>query len=339
MSGPLSFDTADFTDKIFRISGEQEFNALALQLFHYQYLNNELYREFCDLLKAVPENVYSFDKIPFLPIQFFRDHDVVTHHRTIPTGTSRTFLSSATTGSTPSRHFVSDTSLYEKSFTEGFQYFYGHPEGHCFLAVLPGYLERPGSSLVYMMDHLIRMTEVNGSGFFLHDLEVLRERVLRQKSEGRPTILIGVTHALMDLAGRFPMDLEGVIVMETGGMKGKRKEIVREELHEFLCKAFHVDAIHSEYGMTELLSQAYSKGNGIYETPPWMKILVREVNDPLSLAAEGDTGGLNIIDLANVHSCAFVATQDLGRKHMDGSFEVLGRFDSSDIRGCSLMVS
>lgn len=339
MSRPRSFNIGSFTDKIFRISGEREFNALALELFHYQYENNALYHEYCSLLRTNPKKVASIENIPFLPVQFFRDHNVVTRHRTMASGTSRTFLSSTTTGSIPSRHIVNDIGLYERSFTGGFSHFYGDPEDYCFLALLPGYLERPDSSLVYMMDHLVRLTETGGSGFFLHDLAGLSQRVKALKAEGRKIILMGVTFALMELAEQFPMDLQGVIVMETGGMKGRRKESVREEMHEFLCKAFHVEAIHSEYGMTELLSQAYSKGNGIYEAPPWMKVLVREVNDPLSPAAAGDTGGLNIIDLANVHSCAFIATQDLGRKHTDGSFEVLGRFDNSDIRGCSLMVS
>lgn len=332
-----NFDAAAFAGSVFGIRDERSFNARALELFHFQYENNALYREFCNLLRAVPARVETTAAIPFLPVQFFRDHEIVTG---APASSgARTFLSSATTGDVPSKHTVKDLHIYERSFTEGFRSFYGDPRQYSFLALLPGYLERPDSSLVYMMDHFIRLTVENGSGFYLHNPAELAEKILRLKREGRKIVLFGVTFALLDLAEHFPMDLEGVIVMETGGMKGRRREMVREELHAVLCDAFHVGAVHSEYGMTELLSQAYSRGGGIFRTPSWMKVTARDVNDPLSPTGTGVTGGLNIIDLANVNSCAFIATQDLGRCYGDGSFEVLGRFDSSDVRGCSLMVT
>lgn len=324
-----------FCRSIFRIGNVQEFNARALDLFHFQYRSNALYREFCELMKAHPGKVTSPDDIPFMPIGFFRDHTVLSARET---EAARVFVSSGTTGSRPGRHVVTDPQLYQRSFIHSFRYFYGDPGQYCFLALLPGYLERPDSSLVYMMDHLVRLTAANGSGFYLDDLAGLNEKLMAMKAGGVKVILFGVTFALLELAEKFPSDLSGMILMETGGMKGRRKELVREELHDILCRAFNVGAIHSEYGMTELLSQAYSQGDGIFRSPPWMKVRIRDMNDPLSPALPGDTGGINIIDLANVNSCGFIATQDLGRVHHDGSFEVLGRFDTSDIRGCNLMV-
>jgi hypothetical protein len=275
--------------------------------------------------------------MPYLPVGFFRDHSVVTG----PMPSDPTiFTSSSTTGSLPSRHFVTDPELYRNSFLNGFNQFYGDPSQYAFLALLPGYLERPGSSIIYMMEHFIKMTEKNGSGFYLDDMEGLKERILKIREEGKHRILLfGVSFALLEMAENYPVNLNGHIIMETGGMKGRRKELVRQELHEILCDAFHVDSIHSEYGMTELLSQAYSKGSGIFRTPPWMKVLIRDINDPLTILPPGETGGINIVDLANLHSCAFIATQDLGKIYEDGSFEVLGRFDNSDIRGCNLMVN
>ncbi len=335
MGGSRGFDITSYINRVFAISKDDEFNALAMELFSFQYRENPLYHEFCSLL-GVKEDKPGKTGIPFIPIEFFRDHDVVTGPRS---SNAKVFTSSGTTGSVPSRHRVPDLSIYEKSFTAGFEAFYGDPGKYTFLVLLPGYLERSGSSLVYMMDWLVKRTEKNGSGFYLHNLDELSKKLLEMKESGRDVILFGATHALVDLAENYPMDLEGVIIMETGGMKGRRKEMVREELHGMLCEKFHVDKIHSEYGMTELLSQAYSAGEGTFRTPPWMKVLIRDVNDPLSLAEVGDTGGISIIDLANVFSCGFIATQDLGRLHADGSFEVLGRFDNSDIRGCSLMVS
>ena len=330
-------DIDSFVPSIFRIRDDHEFNGLAMKLFHYQNSKNPLYREFCDHLGAVPGSLAVMGDLPYLPIEFFRDHRVVTG----PEPREATvFTSSGTTGSVPGKHVVADPELYRMSFRSAFRHFYGDPEQYAFLALLPGYMERPGSSLVYMMEDLVGMTRENGSGFFLDDLEGLSGRIRELKRRGSHRIMLfGVSFALLEMAERYPADMGGHIVMETGGMKGRRREMIREELHEILCGAFHVKAVHSEYGMTELLSQAYSQGGGRFRTPPWMRVLIRDVNDPLTMLPPGQTGGINIIDLANVHSCAFLATQDLGKVHEDGSFEVLGRFDNSDIRGCNLMVS
>ncbi|MEL6304419.1 MAG: acyl transferase, partial [Bacteroidota bacterium] len=248
-----------------------------------------------------------------------------------------TFESSGTTGSVTSKHFVTNISLYQESFRRAFRQFYGDPKDLCILALLPSYLERTGSSLVFMVDDLINSSAHPLSGFYLHDLKALQQKLMELEASQTPTLLIGVSFALLDLAEQFPTPLKHITIMETGGMKGKRKEMIREELHQELRNAFQVQHIHSEYGMTELLSQGYSKGNGIFETPPWMKVLIRDPEDPLSLQANGKSGGVNVIDLANLHSCAFIATQDLGKVHSDGSFEIIGRFDHSDIRGCNLM--
>lgn len=248
------------------------------------------------------------------------------------------FTSSGTTGMVQSRHLVTDLSLYEQSFNQAFQQFYGDPKDICILALLPSYQEREGSSLIYMIDALIEQSEHADSGYFLHNRHDLYQTLNRLKNSNQKTILIGVTYALLDFVEQFTIDFPDLIVMETGGMKGKRKELVREELHAILQKGFGVDSIHSEYGMTELLSQAYSYGNGVFKSPQWMKVSLRDTNDPLSPAAQGKSGGINIIDLANLNSCAFLATQDLGKLSADGSFEILGRFDNSDIRGCNLLV-
>jgi hypothetical protein len=235
---------------------------------------------------------------------------------------------------------VPDISLYEQSFVRSFTHFYGDPLQFAFLALLPGYLERPDSSLIYMMHHLIGQTKGNGSGFYLNDLERLHEKILQIKEKNtHRIILFGVSFALLEMAEKYPVDLDGHMAMETGGMKGRRREMVRQELHDKLCKGFNLGEIHSEYGMTELLTQAYSAGRGIFRTPPWMRVLIRDINDPFMMVRPGTTGGINIVDLANVHSCAFIATQDLGKVYEDGSFEVLGRFDNSDIRGCNLMIN
>jgi hypothetical protein len=270
-----------------------------------------------------------------LPVQFFRDQKVISGEEA---GIQKVFSSSGTTGSIPSKHFVRDLNLYEDSFTRSFRSFYGEPENYRFLALLPGYLERNDSSLVYMMENFIRKTYQNGSGFYLNDFKSLHEKLIEPADENIRTVLFGASFALLDFSEQYPMDLNHVIIMETGGMKGRRMEMIREELHEILCQRFNAGKIHSEYGMTELLSQAYSQGNGIFRCPPWMKILIRDTNDPLQMLPAGQTGGINIIDLANMYSCSFIATQDLGKLHPDGSFEVLGRFDDSDIRGCNLLV-
>ena len=327
-------NTESYKESVFNLSDAEEFNVLALELFHFQYKNNALYRQFSDLLKAGPGTVKTIRDIPFLPVHFFKDHPVVA-------GTGKDeekiFMSSATGGGGRSLHRVPDIRLYEESFSRGFEYFYGSAGSYRFLALLPSYLEQGDSSLVYMMSHFIRATEKNGSGFYLHDLPALKEKLSEPPPGGVTTLLFGVTYALLDLANMKPAVAGPLIVMETGGMKGRRRELIREEVHQQLREGFNVDTIHSEYGMTELLSQAYSKEKGRFLSPPWMKVLIREMNDPFALAPAGRTGGINIIDLANLHSCGFLATQDLGRAGGDGSFEVLGRFDASDVRGCNLL--
>lgn len=280
------------------------------------------------------QQVKSLQQIPFLPIQFFKSHEVLSSQEKI----QETFTSSGTTGMATSRHLVTDISLYEESYRKGFSQFYGNVENYAVLALLPSYLEREGSSLIYMVDDLIRLSNHPESGFYLSNYNDLIQKLLQLDEAGENIILIGVTYALLDLIEKQNFQLKNTIIMETGGMKGKRKEMIREELHELLCNGFGVDAIHSEYGMTELLSQAYSLGNGIFECPNWMQVLIRDTEDALSYIENGKTGGINVIDLANINSCSFIATQDLGKKQPNNSFEVLGRFDNSDIRGCNLMV-
>ena len=312
----------------------QEFHEKALETFRYQYQRNPVYQDFCDYLKKSPAHVSQLNEIPFIPIQFFKSKKVVA-------GNSKPeviFTSSGTTGTTTSKHYVSDVSLYEKSYMEAFTHFYGPVDDYCILALLPSYLEREGSSLIYMIDSLIKKSNHAKSGFYLNNLDELKAHLqLLQESE-RKVLLIGVSFALLDLATLIDFPLRNTIVMETGGMKGRRKEMIRGELHAILKNAFKVKKIHSEYGMTELLSQAYSHGDGIFHCPPWMKVLIRDTEDPMSYQKFNKTGGLNIIDLANYNSCSFIATQDLGKCHRDGSFEILGRFDHADVRGCNLMV-
>ena len=322
------------THDIFTISSQKQFEKIALKTFRFQYENNLVYREFCDFLKTEVQKVKSLEQIPFLPIQFFKSHAVVSSTN----AAEETFTSSGTTGMATSKHFVTDISLYEESYRKGFSQFYGNIEDYVVLALLPSYLEREGSSLIYMVEDLIQMTNNPESGFYLHNHEELIEKLTRLNNLGQNVILIGVTYALLDLIEKHPFQLQNTNIMETGGMKGQRKEMIREELHEQLCQGFGVTAIHSEYGMTELLSQAYSLGNGVFECPSWMQILVRDTEDALTYVADGKTGGINVIDLANINSCSFIATQDLGKKNPNNSFEVLGRFDNSDIRGCNLMV-
>ena len=307
---------------------------MALKVFRFQYENNLIYQEFCDFLKTDVQRVKSLEQIPFLPIQFFKSQKVVSNKNSI----QETFTSSGTTGLMTSKHFVTDISLYEESYRKGFSQFYGNIEDYVVLALLPSYLEREGSSLIYMVEDLIQMTNNSESGFYLHNHEELIEKLVKLDNGGQNVILIGVTYALLDLIEKQTFNLKNTIIMETGGMKGKRKEMIREELHAQLCTGFGVYAIHSEYGMTELLSQAYSLGEGVFECPSWMQILVRDTEDALTFVKEGKTGAINVIDLANVNSCSFIATQDLGKKNPNTTFEVLGRFDNSDIRGCNLMV-
>ena len=322
------------SSEIFSITSQKEFHKIALKVFRYQFENNLVYQEFCVHLNKNPGNVKKILDIPFLPIQFFKSHQVVSTNHPNPT----IFTSSGTTGSQTSRHFVADINLYEESYRKGFAYFYGAIQNYTLLALLPSYLERAGSSLIYMVEDLIKQNEKKASGFYLHNYEALIEQLKQLEHDGENTLLIGVTYSLLDLIEKLDFPLKNTIIMETGGMKGKRKEMIREELHAVLTKGFGVSQIHSEYGMTELLSQAYSFGDGIFECPPWMQVYMRDTEDALTWVANGKTGGINVIDLANLHSCSFIATQDLGKKYYNQSFEVLGRFDNSDIRGCNLMV-
>ena len=319
---------------IFTISNQKQFEKIALKVFRFQYENNAVYRSFCELLKVEKGSVKSLQQIPFLPIQFFKSHDVLSS----PEAIQETFTSSGTTGMITSKHLITDVTLYEESYRNAFSEFYGNIEDYAVLALLPSYLERSGSSLIYMVKDLIESSNNEHSGFYLHNYDELISKLIELDSSGQNVILIGVTYALLDLIEQQKFQLKNTIIMETGGMKGKRKEIIREELHEILCNGFGVSSIHSEYGMTELLSQAYSLGNGIFECPNWMNILIRDTEDALTYVSTGKTGGINVIDLANINSCSFIATQDLGKKYPNNSFEVLGRFDNSDIRGCNLMV-
>ena len=319
---------------IFSIGSQKEFEKITLKVFRHQYEHNQVYQDFCSLLKKDKTNVKSLEEIPFLPIQFFKSHTVLSSSKPI----QETFTSSGTSGMVSSKHLVTDLSLYEQSFRKAFSQFYGNSEDYVILALLPSYLERVGSSLIYMVNDLIESSNRPESGFYLHNYDELVQQLIKIDSSGQNVLLIGVTYALLDVVEKQTFQLKNTIIMETGGMKGKRKEIIREELHEILGNGFGVSAIHSEYGMTELLSQAYSLGNGIFECPPWMQILIRDTEDALTYVDFGKTGGINVIDLANINSCSFIATQDLGKKNPNHSFEVLGRFDSSDIRGCNLMV-
>jgi phenylacetate-coenzyme A ligase PaaK-like adenylate-forming protein len=312
---------------------------LALKIFRYQYAENTLYRKYCDLLRISSDDVNTLTQIPFLPISFFKTSTVITGNP----DSQLVFESSATTGSVVSRHAVKDISIYEESFLRGFRRFYGEPAQYCIIGLLPSYLERGNSSLVYMVNKLMQLSRHDKSNFYLDNYAALKETLAQNEAEGQKTLLIGVTYALLDFAEQYPMQLKNSIVMETGGMKGRREELTRGQVHDFLEKQFGLPAIHSEYGMTELLSQAYSKAGGIFECSPTMKLLIRSEDDPFDVTdAAGNsafiTGAINIIDLSNMNSCAFIATDDLGKLYPNGHFEVLGRMDNSDIRGCSLMV-
>lgn len=319
---------------IFNINNPREFENISIETFRFQYKHVAIYREYVDLTGTDPDEVQHLSQIPFLPVSFFKTH------RIIPDGKDAdlTLTSSGTSGMSASQHLVCDSRLYRTSITKGFEHFYKSPLNYCFLALLPSSLERQGSSLVFMMDDFINQSKFPQSGFYLDDLDKLASVLKLNIQKKIPSILLGVSYALLDFAELFPMDLSRITVMETGGMKGKRPEISKEELHTILCNAFSLNVVHSEYGMTELLSQAYSKGNGKFFTPPWMEILIRDPYDPLSYFEAGKTGGINIIDLANQYSCSFIQTDDLGKLNIDGSFQVLGRFETSDIRGCNLLV-
>lgn len=326
--------TTRISDRIFSIANVSDFNSLAIELFNLHFSSSPVYRSFCQHLHVKPSAVKHYIEIPFLPVEFFKTHRILPENLV----SHLAFSSSGTTNTQTSYHHIVDIELYIESFTRAFTMFYGPVTDFCILALLPSYLERSGSSLVFMVEHLMAAGKHPDSGFYLHDRHALAQQLQLMKAKKQKTLLMGVSYALLDMAEEFPMSFPELIVMETGGMKGQRKELIRNELHQILQQGFEVDAIHSEYGMTELLSQAYSEGSGRFFCPPWMKILIRDTNDPLSLVKEGKSGGINIIDLANLNSCPFIAVQDLGKLHSDGSFEVLGRFDNSQVRGCNLLI-
>jgi hypothetical protein len=319
--------------KIIKIQ-ENDFDAVALELFRYQVAYNELYYDFISYLNVKVEKITSIQQIPFLPIAFFKNFDIKTSGLI----SEVTFTSSGTTGQQLSKHHVIDANFYRQNASRGFNQFYGNVQDYCFLALLPNYLERTGSSLVYMVEDFIRQSKYKNSGFFLYEQDKLIRTLQKNKQNNIPTVLLGVSFALLDLAEAYQEDLSNVIIMETGGMKGQRKEITRAELHDTLTKSFNVKTIHSEYGMTELLSQGYSKGHGLFYPSATMRILTSEITDPLSIQQKGKNGVIQVIDLANIDSCAFIATQDIGVVYADNSFEIKGRIDNSDIRGCNLMV-
>ena len=319
---------------IFNIESQEQFTEIALKVFKHQFKNNKVYRSFCDLLYKHPSDISKIVDIPFLPIQFFKSRKVLSSLNQI----DETFTSSGTTGYITSKHFVTNINVYKESYLKGFAHFYGNIEDYVVLALLPNYLERKGSSLVFMVNDLIKKTKNSESGFYLNNLDDLAQKLINLDKKNQKVLLIGVSFALLDLVEKQQFNLKSTIVMETGGMKGRRKELIRDELHQILQNGFGVKEIHSEYGMTELLSQGYSNGNGIFETPPWMQILTRDTEDALTINSKEKKGGINVIDLANYNSCSFIATQDLGKVNQNGTFEIIGRFDNSDIRGCNLMV-
>jgi len=319
---------------VFQPLSEDDFLHFARLLYRFQYENNAVYHQYCDLLPVDKENVTILSQIPFLPISFFKTHAVMTTDF-VP---QISFSSSGTVSQIHSYHHLKDVTIYEKSFTKGFEYFYGQASDYVFLALLPNYLEREGSSLIYMMDSLITRSARSESGFYLYNYQKLYEKLQFLKQNNRKTILIGVTYALLDFVEKYQIDFPELIIIETGGMKGKRKEMVKENLYAILKSGFGVKTIHSEYGMCELLSQAYSCADNLFSTPPWMKVLPRDEKNPLSVLPTATSGAINVIDLANFYSCAFIATDDLGRFYSNSLFEVLGRMDNSEIRGCNLLI-
>lgn len=327
-------ETLSIPSSLFEIENEKRFEEIALAVYQYQSAHCSVYKRFQQYLNIQPEKVKSLSDIPYLPIQFFKTQEVISDKKQIQI----TFTSSATTGSKESRHLVADVSLYEKSFIKAFESFYGKISEYCILALLPNYYERHGSSLVYMVNYLIEASKKNGSGYFLYQHGELFKTLQKNEAERKKTILFGVSYALLDFLETYHLQLRHTIILETGGMKGKRKELLKSQLHEVLCQGFGVNEIHSEYGMTELLSQAYSKGKGIFETPKWMKVLIRDIHDPLAIRQDQKSGGVNVIDLANLYSCSFIATDDLGKQINRNTFEILGRIDKSDVRGCNLMI-
>ena len=322
----------ELEDKIFDVQ-KHGFEQLALEVFQLQASENRLYRSFIQALEIDAGRVSNVASIPFLPVSFFKNHDVVTGSF-VP---EVVFESSGTTQTGNSRHLVKSADLYRRSFINAFELFYGSPESWCIIGLLPSYLERQNSSLVMMVNDLVNLSKHAESGFYLNELEKLAKVLQKNEASKQKTLLIGVTFALLDFAEQYKFPLKHTTVMETGGMKGRRKEITRVEVHEILKDAWQLNSVHSEYGMTELLSQAYSSGDGLFRCPPWMKIILRDEDDPLTVKVSTTSGLINVIDLANIHSCAFIATDDIGKLYTDGTFEVIGRMDSSDVRGCSLM--
>lgn len=328
----------DFPQRVFAASAAG-FDQLAIELFHYQYQHNLIYRQYCDAIKTDPSTVHSISRIPFLPISFFKTHEVKTGEF----DAEMIFESSGTTTTVNSRHHVKELEIYRTSFNTCFEKFYGAAQHKCIFGLLPSYLERQHASLVMMTGELIKASKYELSDFYLYDHEKLQRSLMHNELLKIPSLLIGVTYALLDFAEKYPMQLRHTIVMETGGMKGRREEMTRTEVHAILQKQLGLGLVHSEYGMTELLSQAYSKGDGIFHSAPWMKVLLRDEDDPFHISTATDagnrplTGVINVIDMANIYSCCFIATDDIGRLHGNGCFEVLGRMDSSDVRGCSLM--
>ncbi len=320
--------------KIFSIENEKQFCELALTIFREQASNVPVYSQFIDYLGINPKEITELEKIPFLPIQFFKNHKIVYQNK----DPEIIFSSSGTTGGKKSCHRIVKTEIYKQSFTKSFQLFYGNPEDYCILALLPAYLERKGSSLIYMTEHLIKMSDHKKSGFYLYNHKDLYKNLQELEEKGQKTLLLGVSFALVAFAEKYSFPLNHTLIMETGGMKGRREEMTRENLHALLCEKFHLKQIHSEYGMTELLSQAYSSGNGKFFTPPWMKVFIRDSYDPFTIINNNKSGGINIIDLANLYSCSFIETQDIGKRETEGSFQVQGRFDQSDLRGCNLLM-
>lgn len=318
----------------FEIKTEDDFNQHCLDTYRFQSQHCKVYRDYVRLLGREKDSIQHYTEIPFMPIEFFKTQQVITEGMEAEI----VFSSSGTTGMVTSKHRVADLSIYERTFRKIFESFYGPLGDIAVLALLPSYLERSGSSLIYMIDDLMKQSEQPESNYFLYNHQELYDTLVQLKNKGTKTILFGVTYALLDFIEQYAFEFPELIIMETGGMKGKRKEMVKQEIHQLLEEAFAVYGIHSEYGMTELLSQGYSSGQGIFHLPKWMKILIRDTNDPLSLIPLNKTGGINVIDLANRYSCSFIATQDLGKVYQDGSFEILGRFDQSDIRGCNLLV-